>query len=130
MIAQLHTAARVVAGRTGALGLGRPAPVQLATATAAAGYGVRTTADNPYLAVKGIRDLGTGLTVLGLLARKDTRALGPALVTLSVIPVGDAIVVHRHGGPLSTSLGSHGATAVAMLAAGAVLSQAAQPATR
>ena len=83
-------------------------------------------ADDPYLAVKGIRDLGAGLTVLGLLARRDTRALGTALLTLGVIPVGDALVVHRHGAPLSTTLGIHGVTAVVMVAAGVVLGRAAR----
>ena len=125
MASQMQIGARVVAGLTGALGLGLAGRFLLDTATAADGYGVPTTADNPYLAVKGIRDLGTGLTILGFLARNDTRGLGSALLTLSVIPVGDALVVHRRGGPLSTSLGIHGLTAIAMLAAGAVLTRAA-----
>jgi Domain of unknown function (DUF4267) len=130
MTDQMNKAARVVAGLTGALGLGLAGRFLLDPATAADGYGVHTTADNPYLAVKGIRDLGTGLTILGFLARNNTRALGPALLTLSVIPVGDALVVHHHGGPLSTSLGIHGLTALAMLAAGAVLSRSAHSTSR
>jgi Domain of unknown function (DUF4267) len=124
MSGRTEKAARVVAGLTGVLGLGLAGRFLLDPATAAEGYGVPTTADNPYLAVKGIRDLGTGVTILGLLARNDTRALGPALLALSVIPVGDALVVRHHGGPLSTSLGIHGLTAVGMVAAGAVLSRA------
>ena len=121
-------AARVVAGLSGVLGLGLAGRFLLDPATAAEGYGVPTTADNPYLTVKGIRDLGAGVTVLALLARNDSRALGPALLTLSVIPVGDALVVRHHGGPLSISLGIHGLTALVMAAAGTVLSQEA-PAT-
>ena len=121
---QRENAARAVAGLAGVLGLVLAGRFLLAPATAAQGYGVPSAADNPYLAIKGIRDLGAGVTVLGLLARNDSRALGQALLTLGVIPVGDAVVVHRYGGPLSTSLGIHGITALAMLAAGAVLSRA------
>ena len=125
MTGQMKKAARVVTGLAGVLRLGLAGRFLLDPATAADGYGVHTTADNPYLAVKGIRDLGTGLTILGLLARNDTRALGPALLALSVIPVGDALGVRHHGGPLSTSLGIHGLTAIGMVAAGAVLSRTA-----
>jgi hypothetical protein len=123
-------AARVVAGLSGVLGLGLAGRFLLDPGTAAEGYGVRTAAGNPYLAVKGIRDLGAGVTVLGLLAAHDTRALGRTLLALSVIPVGDALVVRRHGGPLSTSLGIHGLTALGMVAAGAVLSRANQAGRR
>ena len=130
MTGRTDRAARVVAGLAGVLGLGLAGRFLLDPATAADGYGVHTTADNPYLAVKGIRDLGTGLTLLALLARNDTRALGPALLTLSTIPVGDALVVRHHGGPLSTSLGIHGLTAVGMVAAGAVLSRSARATSR
>ena len=130
MTGRTEKAARVVAGLTGLLGLGLAGRFLLDPATAANGYGVPTTADNPYLTGKGIRDLATGLTVLGLLARNDTRALGPALLALAVIPVGDALVVRRHGGPLSTSLGVHGLTALTMVAAGAVLSRAARAPSR
>jgi Domain of unknown function (DUF4267) len=130
MTGQTEKAARVVAGLAGVLGLGLAARFLLDPAAAADGYGVHTAADNPYLAVKGIRDLGTGLTILGFLARNDTRALGQALLTLSVIPVGDALVVRHHGGPLSTSLGIHGVTAIGMFAAGAVLSRTAQATSR
>ena len=130
MTTRTEKAARVAAGLTGVLGLGLAGRFLLDPATAADGYGVRTAGDNPYLAVKGIRDLGTGLTVLGLLGRHETRALGPALLTLSVIPLGDALVVHQHGGPLATSLGIHGLTALVMGAAGAVLSRSARGTSR
>ena len=123
MTGRTETVARVVAGLTGVLGLGLGGRFLLDPANAAEGYGVRTGADNPYLAVKGIRDLGAGVTLLGFLARNDVGALGPALLTLSVIPVGDALVVRHHGAPLSTSLGIHGLTALLMIAAGAVLSR-------
>lgn len=123
MTGRIEKAARVVAGLTGILGLGLAGRFLVDPANAAEGYGVHSTTDNPYLAVKGIRDLGAGVTLLGFLARDDTRALGSALLTLSVIPVGDALVVRHHGGPLATSLGIHGLTALGMVAAGAVLSR-------
>ena len=123
MTTPTEKAARVAAGLTGVLGIGLAGRFLLDPATAADGYGVPTTGDNPYLAVKGIRDLGAGLTVLGFLGRHETRALGPALLALGVIPVGDALVVRHHGGPLSTSLGIHGLTALVMVAAGTVLTR-------
>lgn len=72
MTSSTEKAARVVGGLTGLLGLGLAARFLLDPARAADGYGVPTGADNPYLAVKGIRDLGTGLAVLAFLARGDT----------------------------------------------------------
>ena len=81
--------------------------------------------DEPFLLVKGIRDIGSGLVVLtlagALRGRERDRAVAAVLLALSVIPIGDAaIVLSRHGG-LATALGIHGLTAAAMIAAAAAL---------
>ena len=79
-------------------------------------FGVPVTSD-PYPAIKGVRDIGTGAIVLALLGTRQYRALGLTLAMASVIPLGDAAIVLTHGGSAAAALGIHGATAAAMLAA-------------
>lgn len=73
-----------------------------------------------FLAVKGVRDLASGLLVAMLLVTGHRRALGWALLAATVIPVGDMLVIVTNDGLLSTAYGVHGATA-AMVAATAAL---------
>ncbi|WP_232666852.1 DUF4267 domain-containing protein [Pseudonocardia sp. TRM90224] len=98
-------------------------------AGAGAGFGVPAPpADDPYLAVKGVRDVGAGLVMLTLLAAvrgpDRRRTVGLALLAFSTIPFGDAVIVlSRDGSPLA-GLGVHGATAAIMVVgAGALLSR-------
>lgn len=77
--------------------------------------------DNAYHAVKGVRDIGSGLIALALIAAGSPHALGWFMVAASFIPFGDAIIVLRYGGPRLTAFGVHGATAVVMLIAAALL---------
>ncbi len=92
---------------------------------AAAGYGVPADPDQgavgAYLSVKGVRDIASGLVVIVLLVAGATHLLGWMLVAATVIPVADAVIVHRSGGPKSISLGIHGATAAVMLVTAALL---------
>jgi hypothetical protein len=88
----------------------------------AAGYGLPAlAADDPFLAVKGVRDIGSGLVLLTVFAMRKLDVLGWAMLAASVMPLGDALVVLAHGGPAYAVYGIHGATAVAMMAAAAVL---------
>jgi hypothetical protein len=92
----------------------------LAPQTAAAGYGV-PAADNAYLAVKGLRDLTLGLLGLALLAFTDTRAEAWFMLVAALIPLGDMLIVLRHGGTKAVAFGIHLATAVVVLISAALL---------
>ena len=85
----------------------------LAPSLAAAGYGV--TGSGAYLSAKGVRDIASGLFVFVLIASGQLRALGLIMGVATLIPVGDALIVLRNGGPRVIAFGIHGATAVAML---------------
>ena len=97
----------------------------LAPRTASAGFGITVGPGgggaDPYLAVKGVRDIASGLVLFILLAAGGPRLLGGFMLAASIIPVGDAIIVLRRNGPKATAYGVHATTAVVMLAAAAFL---------
>ena len=98
----------------------------VAPRAAAAAYGITTEqggpASDPYLAVKGVRDIASGVVAFVLLAAGKPHVLGRYLVAwASIVPVGDAIIVLRGNGPKATVYGVHGATAVVMLCTAALL---------
>ena len=92
---------------------------------AAAAYGITSehdgTASDPYLAVKGVRDIASGVVVFVLLAAGKPHILGRYLVAASIIPIGDALIVLRGNGAKATAYGVHGATAAVMLGTAALL---------
>ena len=92
---------------------------------AAAQYGIATEqggpASDPYLAVKGVRDIASGVVVFVLLAAGKPHVLGRYLAAASIIPIGDAIIVLRGNGSKATAYGVHGTTAVGMLGTAALL---------
>lgn len=115
-------------GLTGLLGAGIifvGARFLVAPQVAAAGFGITAEqsggATDPYLAVKGVRDIASGLVGFVLLAARKPHILGGYLIAASIIPIGDGIIVLRHNGPKATAYGVHGATAAAMLATAAIL---------
>jgi hypothetical protein len=98
--------------------------------TAAAGYGVPVEAADeqtpgrdryPWLSVKGVRDIASGVFILILLANRASHLLGAFMAAASIIPVGDAVIVLRSGGTRAAAFGIHGATAAVILAASAAL---------
>ena len=97
----------------------------IAPRVAAAGYGVQSDLSQQsagaYLSVKGVRDIASGLIVFALMATGATHPLGWMMLAATVIPMGDAAIVLRHGGPKSIALGVHGLTAVVMLITSALL---------
>jgi hypothetical protein len=97
----------------------------LAPQAAAAGYGIaskpRRRASDPYLAVKGVRDIVSGVVLFDLLATRRPRIVAGYLAAASMIPIGDAIIVLRSNGSKATAYGVHCPTAAAMLAASALL---------
>ena len=92
---------------------------------AAAQYGIAAEqgrpASDPYLAVKGVRDIASGVVVFVLLAAGKPHVLGRYLAAASIIPIGDAIIVLRGNGSKATAYGVHGTTAVGMLGTAALL---------
>ena len=97
----------------------------LAPQVAAAGFGITAEqcdgATDPYLAVKGVRDIASGVVVFVLLTAGTPRILAGYMAAASMIPIGDGIIVLRGNGPKATAYGVHGATAAVMLATGALL---------
>ena len=95
----------------------------LAPHTAAAGYGVpaRPAGDAAYFAVKGVRDLTSGIAGLALLAFVGAEAGAWFMLAAALIPLGDMVIVLRHGGTKAVAFGIHLATAVAVLISAALL---------
>jgi len=97
---------------------------------AATGYGVlaapvgaqnHAASHYPWLYVKGMRDISSGIFIFILLANRAPHLLGAFMAAASIIPVGDAVIVLRSGGTRAAAFGIHGATAAVMLAASAAL---------
>ena len=92
----------------------------LAPRAAAAGYGLPAAPEaepvGAYLAVKGVRDITSGLFVFILIAVRDPRVLGWLMLAATLIPVADSVIVIRHHGSKAIAYGVHGATAAFMLA--------------
>ncbi|MFV2174015.1 DUF4267 domain-containing protein [Actinomadura sp. LOL_016] len=82
--------------------------------------------DAAWLNIKGVRDLGTGLAVLALLAEGRREALGWVMVAFAAIPAGDMLTILAHHGSKAAAFGVHGATSAAVLAAGLLLLRAAR----
>jgi hypothetical protein len=83
--------------------------------------GIKHGSTDPYLSVKGVRDIASGLVALILLAAAVPHLLGGFMLAASIIPIGDAIIVLRRNGPKATAYGVDAATAAVMLAAAAFL---------
>jgi len=124
------TPATIVSGLIGVAIIGLGARFLLAPQAAAAGYGVavepagpqgHAAGPYPWLYVKGVRDIASGIFLWILLLSRTPHLLGAFMVAASLIPIGDATIVLRSGGTRAAAFGIHGATAVVMLAAGAAL---------
>jgi hypothetical protein len=98
----------------------------LSPAAAARDYGIPDApAGSPslrgWLAVKGTRDIVSGLFVGLLMIAGPQRLLGEFMLVAALIPIGDAAIVLRSGGSRAAAFGIHGVTALVILAAGACL---------
>ncbi|MYV97836.1 DUF4267 domain-containing protein [Streptomyces sp. SID3343] len=91
----------------------------------ASGFGVPTWPQHDgtaFLAVKGVRDIGTGLVVFALLVTGHRKALGWAMAAIAFVPVGDMVIVLSEDGSAGTAYGVHGLTAASVaLTAGLLL---------
>ena len=115
----------VLAGLTGLGIIFIGARFLIAPTAASASFGIAVGRDDgnagAYLSVKGVRDIVSGLIAVILLAARMPHVLGWFELAASVIPIGDAIIVLRHGGPPAIAYGVHGATAAVLLATAALL---------
>ncbi|MDH6194111.1 hypothetical protein M2272_000732 [Mycobacterium frederiksbergense] len=97
----------------------------VAPRVAAAGYGVLPDLDQSsvraYLSVKGVRDIASGVFVIILMVAGATHLVGWVMLAATIIPLADATIVLRNGGPKSIAWGVHGVTAVVMLITSALL---------
>ncbi|PUB27919.1 uncharacterized protein DUF4267 [Promicromonospora sp. AC04] len=88
---------------------------------AAAGYGVPATHDRAYLEIKGLRDAVFGIVGLVLLIFVGTRAEAWFMLAVALAPLGDCLIVLRHGGTKAVAFGVHFATAVVVLVSAGLL---------
>ncbi|MGP2437569.1 DUF4267 domain-containing protein [Streptomyces sp. JW3] len=90
---------------------------------AAAGYGVpaKPDGDAAYLSVKGVRDLSYGVLGLALLAFAGARAEAWFMLVVAIAPLGDTLIVLRHGGTRAVAFGIHFATAIVVLISAGLL---------
>ncbi|OXM56222.1 small membrane hydrophobic protein [Amycolatopsis thailandensis] len=85
------------------------------TQTGGFGLPVMPSKGDPFLAIKGVRDIGTALVLLALLLLRNVRAVGWGLLALAFIPIGDMLIVLTHNGSPGAAFGIHGATAALMV---------------
>ncbi|MER6122774.1 DUF4267 domain-containing protein [Streptomyces sp. NPDC001795] len=90
---------------------------------AAAGYGVpaKPDGDAAYLEIKGLRDGASGILGLALLAFAGAHAEAWFMLAAALVPLGDTLIVLRHGGMRAVAFGIHFATAVVVLVSAALL---------
>ena len=95
-------------------------------ATASGAFGIPnspspSTGFTAWLAVKGLRDIVSGLFVFLLMASGPPRLLGEFMLVASLIPLGDAAILLRSGGTRMAAFGVHGLTALIIIATGAIV---------
>ncbi|MET7304004.1 DUF4267 domain-containing protein [Embleya sp. NPDC005575] len=97
----------------------------IAPQSSASGFGLPSWPEHEgtaFLAVKGVRDIGTGLIIFALLPTGHRRALGWAMLAISFVPAGDMVIVLSNEGSAGKAFGIHGLTAVLVaLTAGLLL---------
>jgi uncharacterized protein DUF4267 len=84
-------------------------------------FGVAADNVRALTAIKGVRDIASGVVLLAVWAAAGRTALGWALFAAALTPIGDALIVLTNRGKPATALGVHGATAALLIAAGLVL---------
>jgi len=121
----LTTIATVVAGLLGA-GLIFMGGSAITRPQGVAGFGIPDAPVDdpgfrPWLRVKGLREVAPGAFVFVLILAATSPVLGGYLLVFATIPIGDALVVLRSGGPKATAYGVHATTAAVMLVTGICL---------
>ncbi|GLY30472.1 DUF4267 domain-containing protein [Kineosporia sp. NBRC 101731] len=84
-------------------------------------FGVPADSLRALTAIKGARDITSGVVLLVIWAATGSTPFGWGLIAAALTPVADAVIVVTNGGKLSTALGIHGITAAVLVVAGLVL---------
>jgi hypothetical protein len=84
-------------------------------------FGVAADDVRALAAIKGVRDITSGVVPLVVWAAAGSATFGWALVAAALTPAGDAVIVLARGGKPATALGIHGVTAAVLVAVGLVL---------
>ena len=84
-------------------------------------FGVAADDLRALTAIKGVRDIASGVVLLVVWAAGGPVVLGWALIAAAITPVADAAIVLANGGKPAVALGVHGLTAGVLVAAGLVL---------
>jgi hypothetical protein len=87
-------------------------------------FGIPADSLRGLTAIKGARDITSGIVPLVAWASAGQTTLGWVLVAAAITPVADGLIVLTNGGKASKALGIHGATAAVLIAAGLVLALA------
>lgn len=84
------------------------------------GFGIRVPVNGNFSFhyIKGIRDLFTGIAILGVLWTGERRALGVLLLAGTIVPIVDLCMVLQYPAHLATSLISHLVAIVLVFALG------------
>jgi hypothetical protein len=90
---------------------------------AAAGFGMGQPQDSdlPFVRVKGVRDIVSGLLLLAFLLRKKPRETSIFVFIATLIPIGDFLLVLLTGDRQMEHLAIHSGTAIYMLIVGSLL---------
>ncbi|MFG1752805.1 DUF4267 domain-containing protein [Streptosporangium sandarakinum] len=80
-----------------------------------------------FLAVKGVRDVVSGLVILSVALVGNRRVLGWVMLATALTPIGDMFIVLSSDGAPATAFGVHGATALAVMLAGGLLLSGSRP---
>jgi hypothetical protein len=93
----------------------------IAPAAGARGFGLSADPGDPYLLVKGVRDVVSGLVVLALIAAGQRTTVALATSIFALIPLADCAIVRLRGGVATIAFGVHLTTAIYMWAAAALV---------
>jgi uncharacterized protein DUF4267 len=117
----MHLSALIVAflGCAGIIVIG--ARFLLTPRRATTDFGIAADDVRALTAIKGVRDITSGVVLLVVWAAAGSTALGWALLAAALTPIADAVIVTTRGGKPATALGIHGVTAALLVAAGLVL---------
>ena len=84
-------------------------------------YGVRPDDARALTAIKGVRDITSGVVPMVVWAVAGVPALGWALIAASITPWADMGIVLARDGRRAAAFGIHGLTAALLVVAGAAL---------